>query len=662
MLKRLLLLLCLYSPLLAQFSSTDFELASSTFERKIDKKTIDRYLTSAFPSEVKAALLSLGNLQDTSFVKDIVKLDYKKYGDYISFALGQSGVNLQSEEFLLDKIQTNSNPPEYQRLCLEALGRCGSLNSLNSILDLYLSGKLQNPDGISIAIVNFSQRSIKPKDSSELNVLLKELTNLATPVKRRIDAAFALSRVSLPRSSANELLRVLFENAGTENDLVLKQYVLACLRRIKISPDSPEQIRSLITNKDWRIRTEAAKVIVFHSFRSSEELKRFLTLLNDVNPNVSRQTAISLKDINIDNSLLFLLKDELKRKLQDSSITDNTRGELFVTYCKFSPDEVFTLAESQKSNVKPSFIYRALSENVKSPLENLSYLLKGIEAADNNEKLEILNSMLSMQDLLSNNTQLSSYLLSSLSSNFPAVVSIAADGIDSIFINSHQDELKKIITRQVHLNLNNSSFSESNISLVNLAKRISPGLSNDLLLLLRSSELSSMQGFASRELGKPYNITKKMNNFFEIWTNAFKYRYAKVTTNKGTFQIKFHPEYAPISVGNFCKLAQSGFFDKVIFHRVVPDFVIQTGDPEGTGWGGPGYEIITESSPVPFDRSYVGMASSGKDTEGSQWFVMHSNFPHLNGKYSNFGKVTSGMDIVNQIDQGDSIISVELIK
>ncbi len=96
------------------------------------------------------------------------------------------------------------------------------------------------------------------------------------------------------------------------------------------------------------------------------------------------------------------------------------------------------------------------------------------------------------------------------------------------------------------------------------------------------------------------------------------------------------------------------------FHRVVPGFVIQGGDPSATGWGGPGYNIISEFSPLTYQIGLVGMASAGKDTEGSQWFVMHGNYPHLNGRYSIFAKVIQGMDVVYKIDQNDKILNVQL--
>jgi cyclophilin family peptidyl-prolyl cis-trans isomerase len=99
----------------------------------------------------------------------------------------------------------------------------------------------------------------------------------------------------------------------------------------------------------------------------------------------------------------------------------------------------------------------------------------------------------------------------------------------------------------------------------------------------------------------------------------------------------------------------------VVFHRVVPNFVIQGGDPRGDGWGGPGYTIRSEFSPIPFDAGVIGMASAGKDTEGSQWFVTHSPQPHLDGRYTVFGRVTGGLDVVHKIQVDDRIFDITLI-
>jgi cyclophilin family peptidyl-prolyl cis-trans isomerase/HEAT repeat protein len=133
---------------------------------------------------------------------------------------------------------------------------------------------------------------------------------------------------------------------------------------------------------------------------------------------------------------------------------------------------------------------------------------------------------------------------------------------------------------------------------------------------------------------------------------------AVVTTTKGSFTIQLLPEEAPLTVDNFIKLAERNYFRGITVHRVVPNFVIQDGDPRGDGNGGPGYQIRCEINQAPYGRGAVGMALSGKDTGGSQWFVTHAPQPHLDGGYTVFGKVVAGMDVVDAIVRGDVIQSI----
>ncbi len=133
---------------------------------------------------------------------------------------------------------------------------------------------------------------------------------------------------------------------------------------------------------------------------------------------------------------------------------------------------------------------------------------------------------------------------------------------------------------------------------------------------------------------------------------------AVVTTSKGAFTVQLLPEGAPLTVDNFVQLAKRGYFSGITIHRVVPNFVIQDGDPRGDGNGGPGYQIRCEINEETFERGAIGMALSGKDTGGSQWFVTHSPQPHLDGGYTVFGKVTYGMAVVDNIVRGDVIRSV----
>jgi peptidylprolyl isomerase len=136
---------------------------------------------------------------------------------------------------------------------------------------------------------------------------------------------------------------------------------------------------------------------------------------------------------------------------------------------------------------------------------------------------------------------------------------------------------------------------------------------------------------------------------------------AHVYSTRGHFIIELLPQFAPEHVNSFIFLARERFFNGTAFHRVVPGFVAQGGDPTGTGSGGPGYTVPLEPSDQPFVRGIVGMArSQDPNSAGSQWFVTLGDAPHLNGEYTVFGRVTLGMEIVDCIQVGDAIVSLDI--
>jgi peptidyl-prolyl cis-trans isomerase B (cyclophilin B) len=135
-----------------------------------------------------------------------------------------------------------------------------------------------------------------------------------------------------------------------------------------------------------------------------------------------------------------------------------------------------------------------------------------------------------------------------------------------------------------------------------------------------------------------------------------------IETNRGTIELELYPQHAPQTVNNFVFLAQQGFYDGVKFHRVIGDFMIQTGDPTGTGRGGPGYKFADEckGNPLKHERCVISMANAGPNTNGSQFFITHVSTPHLNGKHTVFGKVTKGQDVVDAVEQEDVMVSVKV--
>ncbi|MDF3130289.1 peptidylprolyl isomerase [Kiritimatiellaeota bacterium B1221] len=135
-----------------------------------------------------------------------------------------------------------------------------------------------------------------------------------------------------------------------------------------------------------------------------------------------------------------------------------------------------------------------------------------------------------------------------------------------------------------------------------------------------------------------------------------------IETNKGDIVLNLYDSRAPKTVANFEKLVSEGFYDGLKFHRVIPDFMIQTGCPQGTGTGGPGYTFEDEFHPElrHTGPGILSMANAGPNTNGSQFFITHVACPWLDGKHAVFGSVTSGQDIVDSIAQGDTMVKVTI--
>jgi len=168
--------------------------------------------------------------------------------------------------------------------------------------------------------------------------------------------------------------------------------------------------------------------------------------------------------------------------------------------------------------------------------------------------------------------------------------------------------------------------------------------------------LAHLRGVTKPDLTKLDNFKPTNWGLLKDFTQQTK---AIVKTTKGFFTVVFYLEDAPGSVLNFIELAESNYYDDKIFHRVVPNFVVQTGSPRGDNYGGADYAIRSEFTPLSYtEEGYLGMASAGPHTESTQWFITHSPTPHLDGKYTIFGKVVEGMDVVHSIQVGDQITDI----
>ena len=156
--------------------------------------------------------------------------------------------------------------------------------------------------------------------------------------------------------------------------------------------------------------------------------------------------------------------------------------------------------------------------------------------------------------------------------------------------------------------------------------------------------------------------TKQWDSPPEMKIDVKKNYQAVIETSRGNIELELSVQHAPQTVNNFVFLAREGFYDGVSFHRVISNFMIQGGDPTGTGSGGPGYRFADEfdSNPLKHERGVISMANAGPNTNGSQFFITHDPQSHLDGMHTVFGKVTNGQAVVNDIQQGDEMVKVEI--
>jgi len=639
-----------------------YDLIKTTYERSFDKNIVYKYLYSDSEFKTKAAILSIAQSEDTSFVPELLKLDLTKFGNEVCFALGQIDKCEQSINFLWKYLLAAPLPDQFPKIFF-AIGKIGSESDLQKLIEYYnlFDGPIFPYEGISEAILQFHIRGIKSDEASA--ILENEITRqLAT--KSRIERAlFTLARY---RSSSltDERLQKLFGSEYAKDNEVFKQFALMNVsRQITIEPNV---LSKLLSSKSQLIKIQLAKVLNFFGADSTTSSKDFieyyLSFLNDSNPNVALQTAISIRNIKnvLNDTLKILVMKRMDPLMFDFTKPISFRGELFLSRFHLfgGYDEHENMLSEVGLPIKYQIQFYAKNPNAEKAA-NMLFESFG-RSFRTKDKIDILQKILEIKDKISCSNSLRIVLMNALKSVNAPLISLAADEVDSLFISENLKQLLEIISNQIDKYKDNPNYLEATMSLINLSEKIEADFYKSMIEKASSSKLYSIRKFVSSKTGNNQIGFKELDKFEDIWSCAFKYEQAKIKTSKGNIVIQFNSDIAPISVANFCLLVKQNFYNGIIFHRVVPGFVIQAGDPTATGWGGPGYDIVSEYSDTDFGIGYVGMASAGKDTESSQFFIMQGIHPHLDSRYTLFAKVIEGMDVVYNITEDDLIISVDL--
>ena len=612
--------------------------------RNADRRQLDSiltYKTSSDPKIIYELALVSASLQEEELnsllVQKLGDLQYPKVRSAIYFACGQALSQNDLEELKpYLELEEDSMALNFLK---EAIGKQGLGDDLYYLLS---QGSGREDVGMLRAIYRFSQRNILTSSAVEYaTAALKwkstESRRIASNFLGRIDYQELMKyQELLAHALRNDPDQFVRANVATAfNKLQGKQSAVLLM---DIARDSSEffglrvnainslnyyhyesvapMIMSLIYDSELKVKKEA---IQFFLNRCKREEWKLITkrILKEEDPQISAGLlAISLKHARNDEKAA--ITSRIKASLRNSK-DDYVKSELLKAlaqdpnnYIDFNPYIFGPYSRVVNSNAMASF-YQLSKKDA----------FNGIDAVKQSESKEVIRFFAETfrQAVLSGESTLMGY---------------GARGLR----NKEIDFGSKIKdTEFLLLAIQNLDLPEQVETQIELKKTIS---------FLEGKEYS--------------NEAPPLNNFLSILEleENRQLKRATVHTNKGSFELELFSDLCPATVNNFIKLSQSSFYDTLRLHRVENHFVAQFGCPQGDGWGSSGKSIRSEFSSVYFEQGSVGMASAGKDTESCQWFVTHYPSHHLDGNYTNFGRVVKGMPVVYSLNIGDTLLGIDI--
>jgi cyclophilin family peptidyl-prolyl cis-trans isomerase/HEAT repeat protein len=644
------------------------------------------------------AAIALANIQDTSTVGSLVPLlrdQDQRVRTATAFALGQIG-SLSAEKFLADALLPDQDVTVLAKI-LEALGKCGSFRSLNTVVSYIPPARniiLKRDQAMGIA--RFAIRRITSERAVWYCFDLLNDNNAET----RWSALFALWR-SAPMGVIDlEISKRIYVLSRLMNDRNADVRInLATLLGRTKSKDVPELVSMFheVESKapDWRVQVQLARSMGSLVATHPNLLDKLITFLDVPNDHVKIAALLTLSALSkelIDSSLS---KDRLLASLKAlATMTTKeavlVQGEAIVAIGKLYGEELAgvkaELDKKKASVVLESKYIEALSyqltpetiryvmdetrdDSVRVAMAAWDFLKRMIQPrvlqANMAESAFVATIPFLLVDRMSSALKKDDLAVTTLVANLFADTTIFRMCSDAGFGSRIVDELIS-----AHGRLNSSNGSEAMQALQETFGRLRdlravPILEKSLLDDNRTVALG-----AAKVLFRMTGIDHSASILKKAPSHSSNYDWATLEsigsaqrvlfkTAKGSFVLRLRKDEAPFTVLMFVNLINERFYDGLIFHRVVPNFVVQGGDPRGDGWGGPGFTIRSEWSLLNFERGSVGIASSGKDTEGCQFFITHLPTPHLDGRYTVFATVSSGMDVIDRLQVGDRILSAE---
>lgn len=630
--------LILFVPILLLTYCTSQQVKNNKFSDSIlvsisdlqDRRQVDSlrlFLENENPLYRKEACLAFASVQDSLAASALGKV-LKQDGDEhvraaAAFALGQT-LCKQSETVLIESLPTEKSAGVL-REALEALGKVLSKQN-TAVLSGYISTDSIVLTGKVWGLYRLALRGIIPDDvvSAAYENLSSEYTSV------RLAAVHFFGRANIPNFSDD---RGFLIKAASDNHVLIRIAASSALRNLK-TDESLVTLQNNVNDADVRVRVSALRALRSFPYEKAEAL--LLTALNDTSTQASVAAAEALINFAPTTASAKILEAATKNSQW------RVQSTLFSIAVGLSPKDFPFETIKQTYNGSTNQYHKAALLNVLGrSSSNLDFILAELNKADSPIILSAAASALSAANDAGDFSadQRPAFLAAyqqAIGKGDAAVIGIVAQVLgDSI------KQYKSLI---------------KDISFLTAAKaKLSLPKDNESLQPLEAA-IAYLEGRKAVEVKNEFNHPIDWTLVKQISSNQKAY----IKTSKGEVVLTLLVNEAPGSVSNFVSLAKQQYFNNKTFHRVVPNFVIQGGCNRGDGYGSEDYSIRSEFTARRYKEGSVGMASAGKDTEGTQWFITHSPTPHLDGRYTIFAEVESGKEVVHAIEVGDVILSVDI--
>lgn len=599
------------------------KIASLQDRRKSDSLIL--FLVDQNPVYRSEAALALASVQDSTaslqLGSTVLEDPFTQARMHAAFALGQTG-GYASVNALIPALMDSSSLVVKE--VLQSLGKAVTINDLSALVNFQPKDSIQE----SGQAWGFYYAALRGITTDAMSARAEKFLSAKHTTDTRLAAAHYFSRGTKINSIPVEALST---SALSDPDVYVRMAATAGLRRADFSACAETLKKILSDEKDYRVRVSVARIMASKVDAVNEEWA--IRALNDTNESVAIAAAEALKNDFINNDGLL----EIARTTKNFRLQFTLYKKLLSQGSELS-DEIKTAYQNSKNDYQRAGLLSALAEDTSA----YNFLFQEFNKSEipviKTSVAQALTSMnYSPKFNINKRNEFALIYKEALLDGDMGVIGIIANALADSTL-----QYKRVI----------SDFS----FLYEAKKKLT--LPRDYEALQPLDE--AIAYFEGKE--KPKAPKNEYNHpiDWKLVKSIHKNQKVLINTTQGEITLRLLVEEAPGSVGNFVSLINQKYFDNKFVHRVVPNFVIQTGCNRGDGFGSEAYSIRSEFSMRTYHGGSVGMASAGKDTEGTQWFITPSPTPHLNGRYTIFAEVESGMDVVHKIQVGDQILSARL--